>query len=98
MGDADGVFNGIIVDPSGIAFDTRNESNPNAGGVNGDSGGGGGGCFITSTAQLTSATDRTAFIRNVSIFSLANVFLLVLLISLRARSRVNQRQPVSVLK
>ena len=44
-GDADGVVNGIIIDPSGPAVP------PTSGASSGDSGGGGGGgCFITNVA------------------------------------------------
>jgi hypothetical protein len=49
-GDADGVRNGIIVDPGGIglSYTSEGEDTDSAGG----SGGGGGGCFISTTASV----------------------------------------------
>jgi chitinase len=47
VGDADGVVNGIIVDPSGLLPVQPSSSTASAGG---GGGGGGGGCFITSIA------------------------------------------------
>ena len=50
-GDADGVTNGIIIDPSGLS------PAPAVSTAGGGGGGGGGGCFI-STSQNRSGTDR----------------------------------------
>jgi hypothetical protein len=49
VGDADGVANGIIVDPSGLLPAGTSSSTPSAS-SGGGGGGGGGGCFITSIA------------------------------------------------
>jgi mevalonate kinase len=47
MGDEDGVQNGVIVDPSGIAYTDSDSASLSTGGVS-SGGGGGGGCFITT--------------------------------------------------
>jgi chitinase len=58
IGDEDGVENGVIVDPSGIAYEEDSTTTSDSASVStGDAstGGGGGGCFIsTGTAGLTS--------------------------------------------
>ena len=47
MGDEDGVQNGVIVDPSGIAYTDSDSASLSTGGLS-SGGGGGGGCFITT--------------------------------------------------
>ena len=48
MGDEDGVENGVIVDPSGIAYTDADSASLSTGEVSSGGGGGGGGCFITA--------------------------------------------------
>lgn len=55
MGDADGIANGIIVDPSGLCVDLSGSSS-------GDSGGGGGSCFISATAYGSSINPQARFL------------------------------------
>jgi hypothetical protein len=53
LGDADGVANGIIVDPLGISYTTTDAGNDNS--INvlpGGAGGGSGGCFIENCSDL----------------------------------------------
>jgi chitinase len=52
-GDQDGVRNGIIVDPSGLAFSSNPAGDGAAAGAGGS--GGGGGCFITSAVGESGA-------------------------------------------
>jgi hypothetical protein len=62
IGDADGVANGIIVDPAGLGIDIQDGSTPSSSTEGGDSGGGdgggGGGCFITTAIQNSSSTNQ----------------------------------------
>ncbi len=50
-GDADGIENGIIVDPLGLSVPTSNQATATDTAAEGGSGGGGGGCFISATAS-----------------------------------------------
>ena len=56
-GDADGVANGVIVDPSALGVPDPASSSESAGSASSGGGGGGGGCFIDTTAGL--AFDET---------------------------------------
>ena len=55
FGDADGLANGIIVDPSGVGIAAAIGSLGSSA-ISGGSGGGGGGCFISSVADGQSPT------------------------------------------
>ena len=55
VGDADGIANGVIVDPSGLGMTA---AAPPATEMGSGGGGGGGGCFIASMARQNSYVDR----------------------------------------
>ena len=55
IGDADGVANGIIVDPAGLGIESQ------AVATSGGGDGGGGGCFISTATQNSSSSDQPDF-------------------------------------
>jgi len=76
FGDADGIENGIIIDPLGFSVPSSNQAAAAATIDEGGSGGGGGGCFIFATAD-----DRKTNSLNADFYKTgALVFALVLLI------------------
>jgi hypothetical protein len=77
MGDADGIANGIIVDPSGLAVDLSDSSAGDSGG----SGGSGGSCFISTTAYGSSTNSQESILRKFLGSALAIMLLLLILIA-----------------
>jgi len=51
-GDEDGVINGVIADPAGVAYTESDSASLATGGSASSDGGGGGGCFITATGSF----------------------------------------------
>ena len=77
MGDADGVANGIIVDPSGVGVDPADSSSGASGSGEG-SGGSVSSCFISSTAYESSTDPKAGFLPE--LLSIARTIILQLLI------------------
>jgi hypothetical protein len=67
-GDADGIANGVIVDPIGMTSDSASFSTTAPPAVLGSSGSGGGGCFIASAGQGASLPYLLATLLFVGIF------------------------------
>jgi hypothetical protein len=88
IGDADGVANGIIVDPAGLGIDLQDVAT--SGGVGGD-GGGGGGCFISTATRNSASSDQPGVFSKIIVFTLTITFLLTLLAHCKTISRRSQR-------
>ncbi|OEU63361.1 MAG: hypothetical protein BBJ57_13710 [Desulfobacterales bacterium PC51MH44] len=73
IGDADGIANGIIVDPSGLGVDLSGSSA-------GDSGGSGGSCFISTAAYGSSTNSQGSISHDIRNRILAIMLLLLILI------------------
>jgi hypothetical protein len=77
MGDGDGIANGIIIDPSGIAMDLSGSSSGSSGGGIDNIAG----CFISATTHGPATDLQTGFLHKFSGPSLAIIFLLLFLIA-----------------
>jgi hypothetical protein len=87
-GDADGIANGIIVDPSGVG-----SSSASAVSGGGGSGGSSGGCFIHSAAYGSSKNRQAVFlqaIRMSHVFAILSLLLILVVIRISISLRVKQ--------
>ena len=74
-GDADGVANGVIIDPSGLGVQEAGSFNNNESGNSGSSGGGGGGagCFIDTTADREMGDTLLSYLGLLGLLSLSHL-------------------------
>jgi hypothetical protein len=75
MGDADGIANGIIVDPSGLGVDLSGSSAGDSGG-----GGSGGSCFISTTAYGSSTNSQESISQDIRRNRILAIMLLLLIL------------------
>ncbi len=75
IGDADGIANGIIVDPSGLGVDLSGSSAGDSGG-----GGSGGSCFISTTAYGSSTNSQESISQDIRRNRILAIMLLLLIL------------------